>query len=664
MFHNIWLKYTLHVRSKFITMAPSPAWQYFEKINDGTNAQCKICNKVLKFHGSTTSLSSHLMIIHKIELKKPSPKVSQNPATSEVEVAFVGPLDKSFKTVTTFSAGGYKFNIMMDALMFMVVKDNLPLQTPQKEGFQLFCKKLQPLYKPPSVITFVQNLNKKYGELSGKVKKELETVDSVCLTTDLWTHKHTMQGYLGLTAHYLLGTNIKSVELGAYPMDERKTIENLRVRLREICDSWGLHDEKISAILSDGGANVKGAIRQEFGNFKHISCFAHSINNIGQRVIDINIQTNTQAPLDVPDSSGDEEELDFVSELADNVEISPLRQLLRKVKSIVRFFRSSEVATKELKQQQLQSGNKNCLKLIQEVRTRWNSCYEMVERFLLLADHVGRVLLQMHMDRVSRSKAPIMLNGDELDALTEVRDILKPLWNITKEISSEKTVTLSKCIPLVVALKMKIMDFNPSTKIGKQLQDKLSKEVDNKYHSIESVKAYAAATLLDPRFKKIAFSKIQDVPRVIMYLGELIQAEIEKTRCNLPTIYEEHEVEVVPADPDDIWHYIDSTVSKEKQLFEEHDNALPLQLRQFLNTPTVNRKANPNPFIAWEVIQNEYPYVWKIAKKMLPIVATSVPSERLFSHAGIIANQLRNRISPQHLNQLVFLRSLEEKMWF
>ncbi|XP_075164152.1 uncharacterized protein LOC142236760 [Haematobia irritans] len=163
-----------------------------------------------------------------------------------------------------------------------------------------------------------------------------------------------------------------------------------------------------------------------------------------------------------------------------------------------------------------------------------------------------------------------MLSGDELDALTEVRDILKPLWNITKEISSEKTVTLSKCIPLVVALKM----------------------------------------------------------------------------------------EVVPADPDDIWHYIDSSVCKEKQFFEEHDNALPLQLRQFLNTPTVNRKANPNPFIAWEVIQNEYPYVWKIAKNILPIVATSVPSERLFSHAGIIANQLRNRISPQHLNQLVFLRSL------
>lgn len=94
---------------------------------------------------------------------------------------------------------------MLDALLFMVTKDNLSLRTPQKEGFKLFCKKLQPLYHPPSTITLTTNLKMKYVEMSTKIKREMQRAYSVCLTTDLWTHKYTMQCYLGLTAHYLNG---------------------------------------------------------------------------------------------------------------------------------------------------------------------------------------------------------------------------------------------------------------------------------------------------------------------------------------------------------------------------------------------------------------------------------------------------------------------------
>lgn len=77
---------------------------------------------------------------------------------------------------------------------------------------------------------------------------------------------------------------MKSIELGAYPMDERKTIGNLKNKLRDICNTWGLDDDKISAVVSDGGANIKGAVRQEFGIYKHVTCFLHTINKIEGRV--------------------------------------------------------------------------------------------------------------------------------------------------------------------------------------------------------------------------------------------------------------------------------------------------------------------------------------------------------------------------------------------
>lgn len=76
-----------------------------------------------------------------------------------------------------------------------------------------------------------------------------------------------------------------------------------------------------------------------------------------------------------------------------------------------------------------------------------------MNRFIVLADYVSKVLLQVKIDKSSRAKPPNMITGDEIDALIEVRDILKPLWQVNQEVCSEKCVTLSKSIPLISGLK-------------------------------------------------------------------------------------------------------------------------------------------------------------------------------------------------------------------
>ena len=51
---------------------------------------------------------------------------------------------------------------------------------------------------------------------------------------------------------------------------------------------------------------------------------------------------------------------------------------------------------------------------------------------------------------------------------------------------------------------------------------------------------------------------------------------------------------------------------------------VPTQLHHYLSSTRLNSKTNPYPFVTWIVIQNEYPYIWKVAKLILSIVAATM----------------------------------------
>lgn len=58
----------------------------------------------------------------------------------------------------------------------------------------------------------------------------------------------------------------------------------------------------------------------------------------------------------------------------------------------------------------------------------------------------------------------------------------------------------------------------------------------------------------------------------------------------------------------------------------------------------------------WKSHQAEFPLLANLAKTYLCIPGTSVPSERVFSSAGDIVNSQRSVLSPEHVDQLVFLK--------
>lgn len=106
-----------------------------------------------------------------------------------------------------------------EVLLFMVVKDHLPLDFVEVPGFKYFPRKAVPLYKMPSKRTFTRQLDAKYDVLSARMQDIFSKVQEFNLTADIWTDVHTTKSYLGVTVHFLSGYEMTTATIGIQPLE-------------------------------------------------------------------------------------------------------------------------------------------------------------------------------------------------------------------------------------------------------------------------------------------------------------------------------------------------------------------------------------------------------------------------------------------------------------
>ncbi|CAF4764102.1 unnamed protein product [Rotaria sp. Silwood2] len=66
-----------------------------------------------------------------------------------------------------------------------------------------------------------------------------------------------------------------------------------------------------------------------------------------------------------------------------------------------------------------------------------------------------------------------------------------------------------------------------------------------------------------------------------------------------------------------------------------------------------------NPLIFWQQHQSEFSYLSKLARKIFAILCSSAAVERAFSAAGQVVTQRRSSLEPTTINDILFLRSVE-----
>jgi len=79
-----------------------------------------------------------------------------------------------------------------------------------------------------------------------------------------------------------------------------------------------------------------------------------------------------------------------------------------------------------------------------------------------------------------------------------------------------------------------------------------------------------------------------------------------------------------------------------------------LEMDMFFSLPRVPRDMDPLQW--WKDNKTIFPIMAKVARKYLAPPPSSVDSERLFSTAGDIISDCRNRLPPEKAEQLIFLK--------
>lgn len=159
------------------------------------------------------------------------------------------------------------------------------------------------------------------------------------------------------------------------------------------------------------------------------------------------------------------------------------------------------------------------------------------------------------------------------------------------------------------------------------------------------------AALLDPRYKKLAFSNVSE-QKLTNALNKLKQkvcsVQVEDTNST-----QIQQIDESSTSSSLLWKSFDEQFNRHRASHNPQAAGI-IELDKYMNEPIINRYENPLTW--WNSRKPQYPrLVPDLVLKRLCITATSVPCERLFSKTGMTLNDERNWIKPSKASKVLFL---------
>ncbi|BFF94092.1 zinc finger BED domain-containing protein 4 [Drosophila madeirensis] len=648
-------------------MARSKVWKYYDKI-DNTTAQCQLCERIIKTSGNTSNLMKHMKTHKQIDLDnneavvmrgifKREPhvlkrKIKQSPTYEGLPSLFEGQYNSSSELTMKSKAEPEHFieldddvscqaveqaalwttgvtesradtvtaediiefepkeandvstaplemedppldvNVeegicsnlhsnleakvpvqrsFLQDMAFFVCRDRHPLQTIQGEGFKHLVSALCPGSKPPSVDELETYICNQRQLQATKLRQQLASLSTLSLSVALH-NRPEKRSYLVLAVHFYEGLEKVSRTLSVQGLPEHYTDSQIVERMERVCRRFGINKAKITCVVTGGCRLLEDAVTSLLGDHRHIPCFGYLLNTI--------------------------------------LEATMLRKEIlhysEKIRPYVACYLDSGVPISQRK-------------LHLDVHQRPLSTFDMLEGYVKYVPQLSKC--------VPLEISP-PLSEEELEQCRELLCVLKPLASSMRELSRAGETSFpvaSKALPIAYTLINELKkNRSPENQLTYDLRMFLVCQLEDCFYSIENNVQLAMATLLDPRFRTMPFSRVL-ASQYKKDLHEIFQTYVKPREA--ATVIED------AAENYDIWAAF-KALSQEKE--QHRQSTEPNDREDEISSYFDGRISNlqEEPMKLWENLMHLYPFLHGLAKKYLHIPATAVPPASLFMDTG------------------------------
>lgn len=409
----------------------SAVWKLIELTEDEKHFICKCCNKTYSRGGiqkkgfGTSNASRHLEKFHKIEYakakeefqmeeslrKKKERKVDEylkttKASTSALELPnsssdtditeILSPTPMVQKTLfetleskkiwSVSDARSKEIHLLVGQ---MIALDCQPISIVEDEGFNELMKRVKPNYKLPSRSYMSEKVIPcMYSTSLNFLCDVVAKCSAISFSTDIWSTGKNM--FISLTGHCVYPNfDQQAVLLHTAPFLDNHTGVNISDLIKSMVETYKIPENKIHQIVHDNATNMICGV--ELTGYNSLTCFLHTTQ------LGINECIFNQAYV---------------------------KRIIDKCKRIAEHFNKSGLGKQTLIAIQKQI-NQPVLAVKQDVITRWDSTYYMLQRMYAIKDSI--VLYASN----SSNNCPYIFDSDEWQIMKKVVDLLKVFHNIT-----------------------------------------------------------------------------------------------------------------------------------------------------------------------------------------------------------------------------------------
>ena len=519
---------------------------------------------------------------------------------------------------------------LTDALVLFVGCDLIPFSVVDSPYFQGLLRAADPRFQMPSRKHLVGTLLRdKFREMESDVMQRLEMTHNVCLTLDIWSSRQ-MRSYLGISAHYILEWEMKTIVLACKRFQGRHTADNIMQEYEEIVQHFGIGD-KVTNIVTDNASNMIAAFALPGFTEPMIKSVttADPFENDGDDHLEADDLVSTDdLTEELYDVLPTEHSPCFAHSLQLVVkdglkEAGQLNRVISKTAKLVSFIHKSTVATDILEgERRVQTA----------CATRWNSQVKMI-----------RSVLEIPEAKLSSLEGAPTIGAYDRNLLKDMLEILEPFEDATDCAQRQNSVSASLVIPCVRGLRIHLGEMQ--SKYNSNLVAALRKSLDRRLIQYEGRAVYRLASMSDPQFKLQWAADEQE--------KETLKAELTSKACTVIDVAlpEHTTMKSSPKKRKRLFSFMDKSVAPAQPATDE---SLNTEITKYFSQPCLAEDSDALAF--WKGHVGTFPVLSKMAMQYLAVPASSAPIERTFSIAGKVFRPDRCRLIDVNFERVMFIK--------